>query len=52
MPLQETLDTYKYFIGEADKLNLSYIVLLRYSTIFDVEFDGMPGDSTLVRDRN
>ncbi|EDR03726.1 uncharacterized protein LACBIDRAFT_174716 [Laccaria bicolor S238N-H82] len=30
MPLQETLDTYRYFITEADKLNLSYITLVRY----------------------
>jgi hypothetical protein len=40
MPLQETLDTFSYFISEADKLNLSFIELVRYSKNFDVEFDG------------
>ncbi|KAJ6626992.1 hypothetical protein B0H10DRAFT_1997573 [Mycena sp. CBHHK59/15] len=40
MPLQETLDTYKYFIREADKLQLSYIVLMRYSPSLDAEYDG------------
>ncbi|KAJ7151605.1 hypothetical protein C8R46DRAFT_1197937 [Mycena filopes] len=30
MPLEETLETYNYFISEADKLGLSYIVLARY----------------------
>ncbi|KAF8958011.1 flavoprotein NADH-dependent oxidoreductase [Flammula alnicola] len=42
MPLQDTLDTYSYFITEADKLNLSYIVLVRYSKAFDSEYDGVP----------
>ncbi|KAF8191726.1 hypothetical protein BJ912DRAFT_963321 [Pholiota molesta] len=42
MPLQETLDTFSYFISEADKLNLSFIELVRYSKNFDVEFDGVP----------
>ncbi|KAJ3502011.1 hypothetical protein NLJ89_g9079 [Agrocybe chaxingu] len=41
MPLQETLDTFSYFITEADKLNLSYIVLVRYTTGFDIEIDGV-----------
>jgi 2,4-dienoyl-CoA reductase-like NADH-dependent reductase (Old Yellow Enzyme family) len=40
MPLQETLDTYRYFISEADKLNLSYITLVRYVAHADVEIDG------------
>ncbi|TFK38126.1 hypothetical protein BDQ12DRAFT_723486 [Crucibulum laeve] len=40
MPLQETLDTFSYFITAADKLNLSYITLMRYLTERDVEFDG------------
>jgi hypothetical protein len=48
MPLQETLDTYTYFISEADKLNLSYIALVRHSTTMDVEIDGKsPSASTL-----
>ncbi|PPQ80353.1 hypothetical protein CVT25_003636 [Psilocybe cyanescens] len=42
MPLQETLDTYSYFISEADKLKLSYFNLVRYAPSFDVEFDGVP----------
>ncbi|KAF9459308.1 hypothetical protein BDZ94DRAFT_1268616 [Collybia nuda] len=40
MPLQETLDTYRYFIEEADKLKLSYITLVRYQAATDVEYDG------------
>ncbi|KAG6901761.1 hypothetical protein C0995_008236 [Termitomyces sp. Mi166 len=40
MPLQEALDTYKYFLTEADKLGLSYITLVRYSEKLDVEYDG------------
>lgn len=42
MSLQETLDTYRYFIAEADKLNLSYITLLRYTAHAnsEIEFDG------------
>jgi len=40
MPLDETLETFKYFISEADKLKLSYITLVRYSAMLDPEFDG------------
>jgi len=40
MPLLETLDTYRYFITEADKLNLSYITLVRYVPHMDFEIDG------------
>ncbi|KAJ7626922.1 flavoprotein NADH-dependent oxidoreductase [Roridomyces roridus] len=40
MPLQETLDTYEYLLREADKLNLAYVCLARYSPWLDVEFDG------------
>ncbi|KAF9053222.1 hypothetical protein BJ165DRAFT_1383633 [Panaeolus papilionaceus] len=42
MPLEETIATYSYFITEADKLGLAYIVLVRYSPKFDVEIDGKP----------
>ena len=35
MPLQETLDTFTYFISEADKLNLSYICITRHSPFLD-----------------
>jgi len=41
MPLQETLDTYSYFITEADKLNLAYFTLVRYTPAFDAEYDGV-----------
>ncbi|CAA7264373.1 unnamed protein product [Cyclocybe aegerita] len=41
MPLRDTLDTYSYFITEADKLNPGYIVLVRYSSITDEQFDGV-----------
>jgi 2,4-dienoyl-CoA reductase-like NADH-dependent reductase (Old Yellow Enzyme family) len=41
MPLPDTIETYKYFITEAEKLDLAYIVLLRYSTtVTNVEIDG------------
>ncbi|KAF8955862.1 hypothetical protein BDZ97DRAFT_1855277 [Flammula alnicola] len=40
MPLQDTLNTYSYFISEADKLNLAYITLVRYSPKFDFPIDG------------
>lgn len=40
MPLQETLDTYSYFISEADKLGISYICLVRYHDTYDVQYDG------------
>jgi hypothetical protein len=40
MPLPETVETYKYFITEAEKLDLAYIALVRYSTLYDPKFDG------------
>ncbi|KAJ7778403.1 hypothetical protein B0H16DRAFT_886102 [Mycena metata] len=40
MPLQETIDTFSYFISEADKLNLSYITLFRYIPRLDPIIDG------------
>ncbi|KAK2467211.1 hypothetical protein APHAL10511_000760 [Amanita phalloides] len=40
MPLQETLDTFSYFVTEADKLGLAYIALLRYVATWDLTFDG------------
>ena len=40
MPLQETLDTYRYFLSEIDKLKLSYVTLLRYTTALDPVIDG------------
>ena len=40
MTLPDTVETYKYFITESEKLDLAYIVLVRYSATFDVEFNG------------
>ncbi|KAK0197101.1 hypothetical protein F5146DRAFT_28636 [Armillaria mellea] len=40
MPLQETLDTFSYFISEADKFGLAYINLVRYVDILDQIVDG------------
>ena len=40
MPIPETVETYKYFITEAEKLDLAYIVLVRYSSVLDLVFDG------------
>ncbi|KAJ6519264.1 flavoprotein NADH-dependent oxidoreductase [Mycena sanguinolenta] len=40
MPLDETIETYNYFISEADKLGLSYFCLLRYLPMHDMVFDG------------
>ncbi|KAJ3713272.1 hypothetical protein DFJ43DRAFT_46413 [Lentinula guzmanii] len=40
MPLEETLETYKYFITEIDRLGLAYIVLQRYSEFLDPIIDG------------
>ncbi|KAF8337263.1 flavoprotein NADH-dependent oxidoreductase [Amanita rubescens] len=40
MPLQETLDTFSYFISEADKLGLAYIILVRYMEFVDPIIDG------------
>lgn len=39
MELQDTLDTYRYFVTEADKLGLSYFTLVQYSP---AEVDGKP----------
>ncbi|KAH7889993.1 hypothetical protein F5I97DRAFT_620641 [Phlebopus sp. FC_14] len=40
MPLQENIDTFKYFIREADELDLAYIALVRYYALFDPVIDG------------
>lgn len=40
MPLQETLDTFSYFITEADRLGLAYFLLTRYMEALDPIFDG------------
>jgi 2,4-dienoyl-CoA reductase-like NADH-dependent reductase (Old Yellow Enzyme family) len=40
MPLPETVETYGYFITEAEKLDIAYITLMRYALGSDVEIDG------------
>ncbi|TFK21234.1 flavo protein NADH-dependent oxidoreductase [Coprinopsis marcescibilis] len=40
MTLEETLETFRYFISQADQLGLSYITLLRYVPHLDIEIDG------------
>ncbi len=40
MPLQETLDTFTYFISEAGKMKLAYITLIRHNPVFDPLVDG------------
>ncbi|KAJ6627632.1 hypothetical protein B0H10DRAFT_2210145 [Mycena sp. CBHHK59/15] len=40
MPIQDTIDTFSYFIAEADKLKLSYITLNRYAAHRDPVIEG------------
>ena len=40
MTLEDTLETYSYFIKEADAMGLAYICLLRYAAKLDASFDG------------
>lgn len=42
MPLDETIETYAYFIKEADKMGLAYICLVRYAAKLEVTFDDKP----------
>ncbi|KAJ3549834.1 hypothetical protein NMY22_g729 [Coprinellus aureogranulatus] len=46
MPLEETLETFRYFLTEASKLPLSYVALMRYNPILDVEYE--PGKKRAV----
>ncbi|KAF9523775.1 flavoprotein NADH-dependent oxidoreductase [Crepidotus variabilis] len=41
MPIGDTIETFSYFLSEADKLGLAYIALVRYSSFFDIEIDGV-----------
>ncbi|KAJ7580052.1 hypothetical protein C8J56DRAFT_957488 [Mycena floridula] len=45
MPLQETLDTFQYFVSEADKLKLSYICIGRHFEMLDPKGRGTPHDA-------
>ncbi|KAK0469957.1 uncharacterized protein EV420DRAFT_1662635 [Desarmillaria tabescens] len=40
MPLEETLQTFKYFISEVDKLKIAYVTLVRYAEFLDPIIDG------------
>lgn len=40
MPLQESIDTFRYFICQADSLDLGYVCLVRYISLFDPIIDG------------
>ncbi|KAE9400819.1 FMN-linked oxidoreductase [Gymnopus androsaceus JB14] len=40
MPLEETIETYSYFISRADKLGIAYIDLVRYVDMLDPVIDG------------
>ena len=41
MPLEETLESFRYFLGEVDKLKVSYVALVRYTTKADMVIDGV-----------
>ena len=40
MPLQDTIDTFTYYIEHISKLSVAYIQLVNYSAAFDLEMDG------------
>ncbi|KAK7049824.1 hypothetical protein VNI00_005254 [Paramarasmius palmivorus] len=40
MSLEDTLETFRYFVTEADKLKLAYINLVRYVELMDPTIDG------------
>ncbi|ESK85807.1 nadh:flavin oxidoreductase nadh oxidase [Moniliophthora roreri MCA 2997] len=42
MPLEDTLETFRYFITQADNLKLAYICLVRYDERLDIVIDGEP----------
>lgn len=42
MPIKDTLETFGYFIKEADKLGIAYIILVRYDASQAPVFDGKP----------
>ncbi|PBK63921.1 FMN-linked oxidoreductase [Armillaria solidipes] len=44
MPIQETLDTFRYFISELDKLGIAYVTLVRYVDSFDTTGRGTKHD--------
>ncbi|KAG8901049.1 hypothetical protein FRB99_005591 [Tulasnella sp. 403] len=42
MPLQETIDTFTYYIKEMLQMELAYVQFVRYSPALDPTFDGEP----------
>ncbi|KAK0224177.1 hypothetical protein IW262DRAFT_1269047 [Armillaria fumosa] len=44
MPIQETLDMFRYFISELDKLGIAYVTLMRYVDAFDFTGRGTKHD--------
>ncbi|SJL13126.1 related to N-ethylmaleimide reductase [Armillaria ostoyae] len=44
MPIQETLDTFRYLISELDKLGIAYVTLMRYVDAFDTTRRGTKHD--------
>ncbi|KAG1733693.1 hypothetical protein EDB19DRAFT_1639444 [Suillus lakei] len=46
MPLQENIDTFQYFISQADVLDLGYICLVRYIAAIDPKIDGMTSNAS------
>ena len=40
MMLKDTIETYSYFITEANAMGLAYVCLVRYAAKLDTEFDG------------
>ncbi|KAL5492855.1 hypothetical protein ACEPAI_4303 [Sanghuangporus weigelae] len=40
MTLEDTIETYSYFIKEADAIGLAYVCFVRYAAKLDTEFDG------------
>lgn len=48
MPLQETVDTYSYFVTEAQKLGLAYACFMRLQQTVDVQARGPSTDHDFV----
>jgi hypothetical protein len=48
MPLNETKETFEYLLREAEKLDLAYVCLLRYTEDFDAVIDGRSSASRIL----
>lgn len=52
MPLDETIETFNYFLGEADKLDLAFICLMKCIPLHEVIIDGKcPPPKKITRSR-